>query len=52
MIGRFYAWLLPIKPIKIDMMGTLGWKWYGDTGQVKIENAEIREAVERARRGR
>ena len=29
MIARFYAWILPIKPIKFDLWGTMGWKWYG-----------------------
>ena len=29
LLQRFCAWLLPIKLIKFDLWGTLGWKWYG-----------------------
>ena len=31
MIRRFYAWILPIKPIRRRI---IGWKWYGGYGVV------------------
>jgi hypothetical protein len=34
-LQRFYAWLLPIKPIYFDLgLRTIAWKWYGGFGRV------------------
>lgn len=33
LVSIFYAWVLPIRPLKIDLWGTLGWKWYGGYGR-------------------
>ena len=37
MLKRLYRWILPIKLIKFDLWGTLGWKWYGGFSKIQSD---------------